>query len=82
MNDINTEIYRQCGLNISHFLTEPESEEYDACQFELNGQKIIRHNAKITPKKRDSSLPFGTETQKESPNPILKKTTFTITLLT
>ncbi len=35
-----------------------ESREYDACQFELNGLKIISRNAKITPKKVGQFVTF------------------------
>ena len=51
MDKINSEIYRKCGLTISDFITEPESKEYCACQFQVNGQLAISRTAKITPKK-------------------------------
>lgn len=58
LNQIKTEIYENCGLNISDFYLEAESKEYDACRFELNGQKIISRNAKITPKKVGQFVTF------------------------
>lgn len=36
---------------MSNFITEPESKEYDACQFELNNKKVVYRSSKITPKK-------------------------------
>jgi|GEM_PF-5417960 len=41
LNRIKTEIYEKCGLKITDFQLETESEEYDACRFELNGCKIM-----------------------------------------
>ncbi|QDH80734.1 MepB family protein [Echinicola soli] len=58
LNQINTEIYKKCGLNISGIHLEKESKEYNACRFELNGQKIISRNAKITPKKVGQFVTF------------------------
>lgn len=55
---IITEIYEQCGLNISDFQLEKESKEYDACRFELNGLRIISRNAKNTPKKVGQFVTF------------------------
>jgi hypothetical protein len=51
MNEAHSEIYRKCGLNISNFITEPESKEYNACQFQIDGRLAICRTAKITPKK-------------------------------
>ena len=39
LNQIKMEIYDECALDISDFQVELESKEYDACRFELNGQK-------------------------------------------
>jgi len=51
LNQINIEVYQKCSLDISDFKLEPESKKYDACQFTLNGRKVISRTAKITPKK-------------------------------
>lgn len=53
-----TEIYEKCALQISNFITEPESKEYNACQFKLNGLNIIFRSAKITPKKDGQFVTF------------------------
>jgi hypothetical protein len=58
MNKTITEIYRKCDLKISDLNVEPESQEYNACQFQLNGQKIISRTAKITPKKVGQFVTF------------------------
>jgi hypothetical protein len=58
LNFIKEEIYDKCGLLISNFQTEKESQEYDACRFELNGLKIISRSAKVTPKKVGQFVTF------------------------
>ncbi|EKF55594.1 hypothetical protein I215_06527 [Galbibacter marinus] len=58
LNQIKTEIYDKCSFEISHFKLEPESREYDACRFDLNGRKIICRNAKITPKRVGQFVTF------------------------
>lgn len=44
-------IYGPAGLNIHDFEIEPESQDYGACRFRLDGQKIVFRTAKTTPKK-------------------------------
>ena len=58
LSQLNTEIYDSCGLEISDFQWEAESKEYHACQFDLNGRKIICRSAKITPKKVGQFVTF------------------------
>lgn len=58
LNKIKTEIYDKCGLIISNFKIEPESQEYNACQFEINGHQVLCRNAKITPKKTGQFVTF------------------------
>mgnify|MGYP000339034019 FL=1 len=36
---------------VSNYLQNTESQEYKACSYEVNGEKIIERTAKITPKK-------------------------------
>jgi hypothetical protein len=55
---VKTEVYDPCALEISGFKLEPESKEYDACRFNLNGLNIICRNAKITPKKAGQFVTF------------------------
>lgn len=62
MNDIlkqiKTQIYDQCAFEISAFLLEQESTEYDACRFNLNGLNIIGRTGKITSKKIGQFVTF------------------------
>lgn len=58
LNQIKTEIYDKCSFEILHFKLEPESREYDACRFDLDGRKIICRNAKITPKRVGQFVTF------------------------
>lgn len=58
LTEIKNEIYDKCKLRIFDFENEPESLEYDACRFELNGLKIICRNAKVTPKKNGQFVTF------------------------
>ena len=58
LNRIKTQIYDQCSLKLTQFQIEPESKEYDACQFQLNQLKILCRNAKITPKKAGQFVTF------------------------
>lgn len=58
LTQIKTEVYDNCDLKISNFKLEPESTEYDACQFELNGLNVISRSSKITPKKAGQFVTF------------------------
>lgn len=58
LKQIQNEIYDKCSLKVSGFKAEPESKEYDACRFELNGLSILCRNAKITPKKVGQFVTF------------------------
>lgn len=55
---IEKEVYNKCGLEIADFKMEPESQEYAACQFKLNGCQVISRKAKITPKKQGQFVTF------------------------
>ncbi|MDH7913570.1 MepB family protein [Winogradskyella sp. SYSU M77433] len=56
--EVKTKIYNKLSLNISELKNEHEGTEYDACQFELNGMKIISRSSKITPKKVGQFVTF------------------------
>ncbi len=58
LNQIKTEIYDKCSLEISDFKIEAESKEYNACRFRLNELNILSRNAKITPKKVGQFVTF------------------------
>lgn len=55
---IKTVVYDKCQLEISEFKTEPESKEYDACRFKLNGLNAASRSSKITPKKIGQFVTF------------------------
>lgn len=54
----NEAVYLKSGLAITDLLIEPEGKEYEACQFKLNGSKVINRTAKITPKKVGQFVTF------------------------
>ena len=58
LNQIKTEVYGKCALELSNFMLEEESKEYDACRFELNGRNVRSRTAKITPKKAGQFVTF------------------------
>ncbi len=58
LNQIKTEVYDKCSLEISDFKIESESKEYYACRFRLNRLNILSRNAKITPKKVGQFVTF------------------------
>jgi len=58
LNQIKTEVFDRCSLEISKLKLEVESTEYDACIFELNGRFIISRSAKVTPKKVGQFVTF------------------------
>lgn len=64
LTQIEKEIYTPCGLVISAFRIEEESQEYFACQFQLNKRNIISRNSKITPTKTGQFVTFW----KRNPN--------------
>lgn len=55
---IQTKIYDKCGLVISNYLNEAESQEYEACRFNLNDLKVVCRTAKVTPKKVGQFVTF------------------------
>lgn len=48
---LNEQLFSLQGKNLSNILAEPESKEYLAHSFHLDGQKVIFRKAKITPTK-------------------------------
>tara|TARA_R110002051_G_scaffold107681_1_gene180582 strand:- start:1761 stop:2255 length:495 start_codon:yes stop_codon:yes gene_type:complete len=58
LNQIKQKVYNNCALVISDYKLESESNEYAACQFNLNELKIISRSAKITPKKIGQFVTF------------------------
>ncbi|MEQ8582645.1 MAG: MepB family protein [Marinoscillum sp.] len=58
LKQIKAEIYDKNALEVSNLRLDPESKEYDACQFQLNGRNIVSRNAKTTPKKAGQFVTF------------------------
>lgn len=58
LTDLKNKIYDPCSLQVTGYRDEPESQEYNACRFELNGLSIICRSAKITPKKAGQFVTF------------------------
>lgn len=56
--DINEAIYVPCNLKLENFLSNTESNDYEACTFDLNGCHIEFRKAKITPKKMGQFVAF------------------------
>lgn len=65
LKQIITNVYDKCSFDISDFENEPESEEYDACRFKLNGLNIKCRNARITPKKIGQFVTFWKRNEDE-----------------
>jgi hypothetical protein len=55
---LKTTVFDKAGLPMTHYHAEPESQEYGACRFELDGKRIIYRNAKQTPKKIGQFVTF------------------------
>ncbi len=48
---INNSVFKLCGFELGNINPETESQEYFACNFQLNGFNIQFRKAKVTPKK-------------------------------
>jgi len=67
--EVKTKIYDKLSLNIANLNNELEGTEYDACQFELNGMKMISRSSKITPKKVGQFVTFWKRNQNGETEP-------------
>lgn len=67
--EVKAKIYDKLSLDISKLNNELEGTEYDACQFELNGMKIISRSSKITPKKIGQFVTFWKRNQNGKTEP-------------
>ncbi|MVO07556.1 MepB family protein [Flavobacterium sp. TP390] len=74
--EVKTKVYDQLALNISKLYIEIEGTEYDACQFELNGMKIISRSSKITPKKVGQFVTFWKRNQNGETAPYSENDSF------
>ncbi|SEC41829.1 hypothetical protein SAMN04489761_2938 [Tenacibaculum sp. MAR_2009_124] len=55
---LNKEIFDKLNLEYAGYKEETESQEYDACQFQLNKRNIISRSSKVTPKKIGQFVTF------------------------
>lgn len=56
--NLKTAVFEKAALTLAEYCPEPESQEYDACRFVLNGKRIIYRSAKQTPKKIGQFVTF------------------------
>ena len=56
--EIKEKVYDKCSLEITGLYHETEGTKYDACQFQINGKRIICRSSKITPKKTGQFVTF------------------------
>jgi len=61
--EVKNQVYDRLSFHISKVNNELEGTKYDACQFELNGLKIISRSSKITPKKVGQFVTFWKRNQ-------------------
>ncbi len=73
---IYTELFNKCGLTITSFTLEAESNEYQACRFLLNGKAVIGRTAKITPKKTGQFVTFWKRNSKGITTPFSEEDNF------
>ncbi|CAM1357760.1 MepB family protein [Tenacibaculum xiamenense] len=55
---LKKELFDKQNLEFTNYNEESESQEYDACQFELNKKQVISRTSKITPKKIGQFVTF------------------------
>ncbi len=67
--EVKSKIYDKLSLVISKVSNELEGTEYDACQYELNGIKIISRSSKVTPKKVGQFVTFWKRNQNGETEP-------------
>lgn len=56
--EVQRRVFERCSFQITEYKQELESQEYEACKFELNGHFIISRKAKVTPKKSGQFVTF------------------------
>ena len=58
LSTFKNQVFIPCSLVLENYNNEKEGKAYEACQFELNGKKIISRSAKKTPKKIGQFVTF------------------------
>jgi hypothetical protein len=72
---IQSSIYNKCNFKVSNVIIDKESQEYDSCEFLLDGRKIIFRTSKITPKKIGQFVTFWKRNQKGITEPFFENDT-------
>ncbi|UXP31235.1 MepB family protein [Reichenbachiella agarivorans] len=63
-------VFSPLGLKLQYFALESESQEYNACRFELNDKKVVYRSAKITPTKTGQFVTLWKRDPKGSIQPL------------
>lgn len=63
-------VYNKCNLEVSDVEPETESQEYGACRYTLNGNKIMFRVSKITPKKTGQFVAIWKRSEKGITKPL------------
>lgn len=66
---MKTRIFDALGFEIKNWVTAPESRNYDGCNFDMNGFKIVFRSAKITPTKTGQFVTFWKRNEKGETRP-------------
>ncbi|MCV9387173.1 MepB family protein [Reichenbachiella ulvae] len=64
---IKEKVYAPLRMEVTNYQAETESQDYEACRYQLNGKKIISRSAKETPKKPGQFVTFW---KRPAPGPI------------
>ncbi len=64
LNIAKKEVYEKCNFLFTNLQLNSESQEYDACSFKLNENKIEYRKSKITPKKTGQFVAIWKRNQK------------------
>lgn len=75
-------IYDACGLSMTNFKIEAESQEYKACTFELNNLKIKYRVSKITPTKTGQFVTIWKRNDKGITEPFHQSDDFDFIIIT
>jgi len=73
ISKILASIYEKCNFQITNFVKDNESEEYDACAFKLDNKNIIYRSSKITPKKVGQFVTFWKRNKEGITEPFSEK---------
>lgn len=75
-------IIKQLGFTVTNYIEDQESKAYLACQYNLNGLKIIGRTAKMTPKKIGQFVTFWKRSDKGPIMPFEESDQFDFLIIT